>query len=125
MKSTFVSFMNHEMRTPLNIVRKSFKFPYQSSNDDVVVDMGMSLLVRQIQNKCGTVTLLETAKDVEHTCVAAAVVLDNLLLYEQLDKGTLRLNIEETYIIPFLYASLEDLADGPQGRDECACSKPK
>ena len=111
MKSTFVSFMNHEMRTPLNIVRKSTSSTFSRRRVTNLVEVGLSLLVRQIQNKCSTATLLETATDVEHTCVAATVVLDNLLLYEKLDKGALQLDYEETYAIPFLYSALEDVAD--------------
>ena len=41
----------------------------------------------------------------------ATVVLDNLLLYEKLDKGSLQLDYEDVYAIPFLYSSLEDIVD--------------
>jgi hypothetical protein len=69
--------------------------------------MGLTLLSSQIKEGCEAAALTSTVEDVEQACSEAAVVLDNLLLYEKLDKNTLKLNQVEVLAISFLYQSLE------------------
>jgi hypothetical protein len=105
-KSSFVSYMSHEIRTPLSVIGTYILYCIPTIII-ICVEMGLTLLSSQIKEGCEAAALTSTVEDVEQACSEAAVVLDNLLLYEKLDKNTLKLNQVEVLAISFLYQSLE------------------
>ena len=73
MKRLFVCYVSHEIRTPRNTVL-----------------MGLQVLKRESIQR-NDMKYIITVKEVETSCEAAIVILNDLLVYEKLDSGILKL----------------------------------
>ena len=101
-KKMFVRYVSHEIRTPLN-----------------VVSVGLQLLKQELINQnnnhhhthpCQIVSPLDTLKDISISCDIAINILNELLDYDKLEEGVMKLDLcslsPEAFIIqsahPFL-----------------------
>lgn len=92
-KSTFVQYISHELRTPLNIL-----------------ELGLEMMVTHIKSaNMSKEELLSTAEDLLRASTYAAEVLDNLLLYEKVEKGTLEVSPVDISPAVFLCTILEPM----------------
>ena len=74
----FVRYISHEVRTPLN-----------------AVSMGLDLIRDELVAASAPAALLETVTDTKTSCDNAVVVLSDLLTFDKLENGTLKLELEE------------------------------
>ena len=89
-KRVFVRYVSHEIRTPLN-----------------TVCMGLKLLAKDIQdNKRSLQENLKTIRDVEHSCQISLNILNDLLDYEKLEAGILKLDKAKVPAWPFLFGAI-------------------
>ena len=75
----FMRYLSHEMRTPLN-----------------TVVMGVSLLIKKFENTLRipkTNICYEIAYDIKSSCVAAVDILNDMLLFDQIESGHLALEL--------------------------------
>ena len=83
MKRIFVRYVSHEIRTPLNIVH-----------------MGIKLLRRScVQQSSVDADHINTLADIEGSCETAIETLSELLDYEKLESGIMKL--EKTKLAPW------------------------
>lgn len=79
LKRTFVRYVSHEIRSPLN-----------------VVDAGLDVLTKELStNQNISEDALETIKDISDSAAIAISILNDLLNYENIDAGTFKLELEE------------------------------
>ena len=88
MKRLFVCYVSHEIRTPRNTVL-----------------MGLQVLKRESIQR-NDMKYIITVKEVETSCEAAIVILNDLLVYEKLDSGILKLEKTSIHISKFLQDSV-------------------
>ena len=89
MKSTFVRYIGHEVRTPLNIAV-----------------VGLDLIKRiKLQDKDPTPQSQEIfalVEEIEDSCKVAVTQLDDLLAYEKLGSGLMRLEMSIVNVVGFV-----------------------
>lgn len=78
LKRTFVRYVSHEIRSPLN-----------------VVDAGLDVLTKELSGQFDSEDVLETIKDISDSAAMAISILNDLLNYEHIDAGTFKLELEE------------------------------
>ena len=84
-------FVSHEIRTPLSTVRT-----------------GLDLLIKAVKNPASmdSDTYSTTLYDMKAECVAAIDILNDLLSYEKIDAGLMKLHKTDIPILPFLRDSV-------------------
>ena len=85
MKRIFVRYVSHEIRTPLNTVL-----------------MGLQVLKRESIQSNNMKYQVETIEEIETSCEAAIIILNDLLDYEKLDSGIMKLEKASIQIDKFL-----------------------
>ena len=85
MRTMFMRYISHEMRTPLN-----------------TVFLGLNILLKQFQilNLETDHICCQTIKDVQSSCEIALDVLNDMLLYDKIDTGLL--SLELIYASPWM-----------------------
>ena len=85
-KRTFVRFVSHEIRTPLNIVH-----------------MGLKYLQREISNINMTIEEKhQVIRDIQGSLETSLDILNDLLNYEKLDAGIMKLELEPLSVWPLI-----------------------
>jgi signal transduction histidine kinase/CheY-like chemotaxis protein len=94
-KKSYVQYISHELRTPLN-----------------TAFLGLKLLTRDLNPNSSAegLALYETLCDINISCKAAVDILNDLLCYEKLESGLLKLNKEEIPLQPLLMSSVSIFA---------------
>jgi signal transduction histidine kinase len=94
-KKSYVQYISHELRTPLN-----------------TAFLGLKLLTRDLNSSSSAegLALYETLSDINISCKAAVDILNDLLCYEKLESGLLKLNKEEISLQPLLMNSVSMFA---------------
>ena len=64
--------------------------------------MGLQVLSDDLKKIGATDTILATVKTLEHASDVAIDILNDLLLYDKLDSGLLKLDIQKICLIPFV-----------------------
>ena len=72
----FVRYVSHEIRTPLN-----------------VVSVGLQLLKSELYQENGNDEKLNTVNEMSISCEVAVNILNELLDYDKLDEGTMKLEL--------------------------------
>ena len=87
MKRTLVRFVSHEIRTPLS-----------------TVNTGLDLLLKAIvdPSSMDSENYENIVKDMKTECVAAIDILNDLLSYEKIDAGLMKLHKTDFSMLPFL-----------------------
>jgi signal transduction histidine kinase len=90
-KKSYVRYISHELRTPINTVY-----------------LGLKLITKQLKNSNDPKDSenYDTLCDVNLSCMAAMDILNDLLCYEKLESGILELHKQEMFILPFLSQSV-------------------
>ena len=84
-KKMFVRYISHEIRTPLN-----------------TVGMGLQVLKEEL-TVCGAhADVLRTVTNIENCCEIAVDILNDLLVFDKLDSGILKLELERLNVFDFL-----------------------
>jgi len=89
-KKKFVRYISHEIRTPLS-----------------AVTMGLQVLSEDLRSAGATDAMLATVKTLEHASDVAVDILNDLLLYDKLDSGLLKLDVQQIPFIPFVTEIME------------------
>ena len=94
-KKSYVQYISHELRTPLN-----------------TAFLGLKLLTRDLNpsNSPEDLALYDTLCDINISCKTAVDILNDLLSYEKLESGILKLNKEEIPLRPLLMNSVSVFA---------------
>jgi len=85
-KRTFVRFVSHEIRTPLNVV-------------SIGLDLMKSDMMKSGHADAETI---ETLTEMQASCETAVNILNDLLSYEKLDAGLLKLDQTMCPVLPML-----------------------
>ena len=89
MKKNFVRFISHEIRTPLNSLA-----------------MGLKLMRRGLEKGVGQEVTMDVLVSVEEACGVAVETLNDILCFEKLDAGLMRLDKEAVHALPFIEACM-------------------
>ena len=92
LKRSFVRYVSHEIRSPLN-----------------VVSAGLDVLGKQITKENVSPEFAETVSDVTDSTAAAITILDDLLHYESMDAGVFKLELEEKSVCKAFSSNLNPL----------------
>jgi signal transduction histidine kinase len=94
-KKSYVRYISHEMRTPLNSIF-----------------MGLKLLEIELVKQSdmpGHVDCLDTLKDVSKSCDLVLNILNDLLNYDKLEVGDMKLDKKSICLLPFMVDSVNSL----------------
>ena len=81
----FVRYISHEIRTPLN-----------------TVGMGLQVLKEELTEIGANDDILRTVANIENCCEIAVDILNDLLVFDKLDSGILKLELERLNVFEFL-----------------------
>jgi len=86
----FVRYVSHEIRTPLNIVY-----------------LGLQLLKKELQEneKCIDSSSVATVTEISESCDTAITILNDLLDYDKLDEGTMKLELSEYDVNELIFSA--------------------
>ena len=91
MQTEFVKYISHEIRTPASVVMT-----------------GLELMEEELEEEnCDHELLAATANDLKGTMVSRVEILDDLLLYEKLERNDMNLNISAEEPSEFFRAMME------------------
>lgn len=85
MKRTFVRYVSHEIRTPLNIVY-----------------VGLELLETELKEKYPDSDMATDTAQLRESCLIAVEILNDLLQYEKMESGLMKLEVQQVLAIPFI-----------------------
>ena len=89
-KRKFVRYVSHEIRTPLN-----------------TVFMGLQVLWNDLHSSAASADILRTVKSLEGACEVAVDILNDLLLFDKLDSGILKLDLSCVPVKQFLIETVD------------------
>lgn len=94
-KKSYVRYISHEMRTPLNSIF-----------------MGLKLLEIELVKQADTpghIDRLDTLRDVSKSCDLVLSILNDLLNYDKLEVGDMKLDKKSICLLPFIVESVNSL----------------
>ena len=92
-RQAFVRYISHEIRTPLNTVFLGMTFVQSTLKKRTPILSGDSSPDNEI--------LLETMDDMSSSCQTALSILNELLTFDKIDSGLMKMELEEVH--PWLY----------------------
>ena len=84
-KKRFVRYISHEIRTPLN-----------------TVTMGLQVLREELLSDGASQSKITTLKSIEDACDIAIDILNDLLLFDKIESGVMKLDITKVPVRLFI-----------------------
>jgi signal transduction histidine kinase len=103
MKRTFVRYISHEIRTPLNTCTVGLRLVH-----DIGLNMGIfesaSPSDEELEKGINDfISILELIDEIKESCEVAVDILDDILLYEKMESGSMQVERKEEPALGVVY----------------------
>ena len=98
-RQSFMRYISHEIRTPLNTVFLGMAF-VRSSLDHRISTTDPDDIAEKL-------ILIETVDDISHSCQTALSILNDLLTFDKIDSGQMKMELEETNPWHYFHAAVK------------------